>query len=142
MFNMIPYEARRLSYNPFRELENLEREVFGDGRLGAFKTDITDMGESYLLEADLPGFKKEDIRIELDDKLMTIRAERHSEYEKKDKKGNYLRCERSYGSYARSFDVSSIDAEGIRAEYADGVLKLTMPKKEKKLPTARRLEIQ
>ena len=72
---------------------------------------------------------------------MTITAERHSDHEEKDKKGNYLRCERSYGSYQRSFDLSGIDESGIKAEYADGVLKLTLPKKSPEVPAARRIEI-
>jgi len=151
MFELMPFDRRssRLNaYDPFRELDNLERAFFDDrsGRslanLGEFRTDIQDKGESYLLEADLPGFNKEDIHIDLDGDTMTIRAERHSEHEEKDKQGNYLRCERSYGSYQRSFDISGIDESGMKAEYTDGVLKLTMPKKSQTVSGARRLEIQ
>ena len=60
---------------------------------------------------------------------MTIRAERHSEHEDQDKKGNYVRCERSYGSYQRAFDISGVEVADISAQYNDGVLKLNMPKK-------------
>ena len=133
MFELRPFERRNSrigNYDPWAEME---RAFFGDGAwnrgLAEFKTDIQDKGDSYLLEADLPGFKKEDIHVDLDGDTMTIRAERHSEHEEQDKKGSYVRCERSYGSYERSFDVSGIDVEGIGAQYADGVLKLTMPKK-------------
>jgi len=110
--------------------------------LAEFKTDIQDKGDSYLLEADLPGFKKEDISIDFDDDIMTISAQRHSEHEEKDKKGNFVRCERSYGSYKRSFDLNGIKADEMKAEYKDGVLKLTMPKKVETVPASRRLEIQ
>ncbi len=144
MFGLTPYENKRgaISYNPFSELENMQRAFFGEDSLAEFKTDIQDNGESYLLEADLPGFKKEDIHIDLDQDFMTIHAQRHSEYEEKDKKGNYVRCERSYGSYSRRFDLSGIQIDGITASYNDGVLKLNMPKKQKTVPAAHRLEIQ
>lgn len=155
MFELRPFEhkANRAMrpYDPFREMEELERSFFGGrpfggerdfGALTEFKTDIQDKGDSYLLEADLPGFKKEDIHIDLDGETMTISAERHSEREEKDKEGNYLRCERSYGSYQRSFDISGIEEGGLKAEYADGVLKLTMPKKQQTVSSARRIEIQ
>ena len=153
MFELRPFDHRnnRVSaYNPFREMENFERAFFGDNfwgdrgfnALAEFKTDIQDKGDSYLLEADLPGFKKEDIHIDLDGDTMTISAERHSDHEEKDKEGNYLRCERSYGSYQRSFDVSGIEESGLKAEYADGVLKLTLPKKQQTVSSARRIEIQ
>ena len=153
MFELRPFDRRggRVStYNPFREMENFERAFFGDNffndrgfqALAEFKTDIQDKGESYLLEADLPGFKKEDIHIDLDGDTMTISAERHSEHEEKDKEGNYLRCERSYGSYRRSFDISGIEEGAMKAEYTDGVLRLTMSKKQQTVSGARRLEIQ
>ena len=148
MFELRPFDhhSNRMSvYDPFREMEALERAFFGDRErygLTEFKTDIQDKGDSYLLEADLPGFRKEDIHIDLDGETMTIEAERHSEHEQKDKAGNYLRCERSYGSYRRSFDISSIEEGEISAEYTDGVLKLTMPKKKQSVSSARRLEIQ
>ena len=153
MFELRPFDRRggRVStYNPFREMENFERAFFGDSffndrsfnALAEFKTDIQDKGDSYLLEADLPGFKKEDIHIDLDGDTMTISAERHSEHEEKDKEGNYLRCERSYGSYQRSFDISGIEEGTMKAEYADGVLSVTMPKKQQTVSGSRRLEFQ
>ncbi len=144
MFGLTPYETRRgiISYNPFSELENMQKAFFGENSLAEFKTDIRDNGDSYVLEADLPGFKKEDIKIDIEQDSMRISAKRHSEYEEKDKKGNYVRCERSYGSYQRRFDVSGIRTEDISAAYNDGVLKLTLPKREESAPVARRLEIQ
>ena len=144
MFELRPFERRNnrmTAYNPWDEME---RAFFGDGAwnrsLAEFKTDIQDKGASYLLQADLPGFKKEDIHIDLDGETMTIRAERHSEHEEQDKKGSYVRCERSYGSYERAFDVSGIDTDKIGAQYADGVLKLTMPKKSATV-SAKQIEI-
>ena len=151
MFELRPFERRNnrmATYDPFREMENLERAFFGDrgffsgSALGEFRTDIQDKGDSYLLSSDLPGFKKDDIHIDLDGDTMTISAERHSEHEEQDKSGSFMRCERSYGSYQRSFDISGIDADKMTAQYSDGVLKLTMPKKEATVSNAKRLEIQ
>lgn len=145
MFEMTPFDRRRRHaavYNPFREFENLERSFFGDHAFSEFRTDIEDKGDSYVLEAELPGFEKDEIHVDIDDNYLTISAERRSECEEKDKKGNYIRCERSYGSLSRSFDVSNVKTEEIHAAYKNGVLRLTMPKKEETPPSSRRLEIE
>ncbi|MEA5040287.1 MAG: Hsp20/alpha crystallin family protein [Clostridiaceae bacterium] len=143
MFGLIPYRDRRnvSVYNPFRELEEMERLFFRDS-IGEFKTDISEDEKSYTLEADLPGFKKEDIHVDINDDSLIISAERKSESEEKDQAGNYIRRERSFGSFSRSFDISGVKPEEIKASFANGVLTLTMPKKESSLPTAHRLEIE
>lgn len=128
-------------YNPFNELENWNRAFFGDTSLAEFKTDIRDAGDSFLLEADLPGFKKEDINLSLNGDALTIKAVRHSDYEDTNKKGAYIRCERSYGSYARSFDVLGVDTTGIRAAYHDGVLTVTLPKRSARKPESQTIVI-
>ena len=145
MLNLVPYSHKRNDtsiYNPFRMFDELERSFFGSNDIAEFKTDIREEGDSYVMEADLPGFKKEDIKIDLDDNLLTISAERHSNYEEKDKKGKYVRCERSYGAYSRDFDLSGVNSEGIKAKYENGVLKLTLPKKTQALPESKHLEIE
>ena len=137
------------TYNPFREMEEMERRFFGphfddffrNTDLAEFKTDVTDEGDHYLLEADLPGFNKEDIHLDLADDTLTIRAERHSNVEKKEKH-QVVRVERSYGSYCRSFDLSGIEAENIKAKYADGVLQLILPKKAESVSASRQIEIE
>ena len=78
----------------------------------------------------------------LDGSVLTISAERHSEHEDKDKKGKFVRCERSYGTYTRQFDVSNINTDAMKAKYENGVLTLNMPKKSAQLPTAKRVEIE
>lgn len=149
MFELTRRNSNNMStYNPFREMEEMERRFFGPhfddffrgAELCAFKTDVTDEGDHYLLEADLPGFRKEDIRLELDGDLLTVRAERHSNVEQKEKH-QVVRVERSYGAYSRSFDVSGIRTEDIKAKYDNGVLQLTLPKKEQAVPEARQIEI-
>lgn len=151
MFEMRPYERKNhaLNYNPFRAMDEFEKNFFTNpfslldsDSLAEFKTDITDNGDSYLLEADLPGFDKKDIKLDINGDMLTVSAERHSEHEEKDKKGKYIRCERSYGSYSRAFDVSGVNTDEIKAKYEDGVLKLTMPKKNKEIPASHRLEIE
>ena len=141
---LVPYSRKNnvSVFNPFHDFDELERAFFSDRSLGEFKTDIRDNGDSFTLEADLPGFNKDDIHVDLTDDALTITAERHSDYEQKDKKGNYVRCERSYGSYSRSFDTTGIDTSNIKAAYTDGVLRLTLPKKQQILPASRRLEIE
>ena len=89
---LVPYSRKNHSvYNPFQDFDDLEKAFFSDRSLGELKTDIKDLGESYALEADLPGFKKEDIHVDVKDNTLSITAERHSEFEQKDKKNSYLR---------------------------------------------------
>lgn len=95
-----------------------------------------------MLESDLPGMKKEDIHIDIDGDRLSISAQRNASKEERDENSGYIRCERSFGSFSRSFDISGIRAEGITAAYEDGVLKLTLPKQTQAVPAARRLEIQ
>ena len=142
---LVPYTRRMrdlAAYDPFRTFGELERAFFSGRAPAEFRTDIRDEGDHFLLEADLPGFNKEDIHVDLGEGCLTISAERKSDFEQKDKKGNYVRCERTYGAYERSFDTSGIDVEGITAAYKDGVLKLTMPKLQKPEPTTKRLMIE
>ena len=144
MFELIPFGGRRVSmYDPFRALDEMERSFFGNSQnslVSAFRTDVTDTGESFKLEAELPGFRKEDIKIDIENDCLTISAERHEH--KDENRPNYVKRERMYGSYSRSFDVSGIEVDKIEAAYNDGVLSLTMPKKVETAPASRRLEIK
>ncbi len=138
------------AFNPFREMENFEKAFFGEpwggffrsGDIAEFKTDIRDEGDHYVMESDLPGFDKNDIHLDVDGDTLTISAERKSETKDEDKQKKYVRCERSYGKYARSFDLSGVDAEKIKAKYDNGVLTLTLPKKQEVLPATKRLAIE
>jgi len=147
MFEMRPYRKNQMSvWNPFSEMEKWDRDFFGNSffntrDLAEFKTDITDEGDHFDLKADLPGFRKEDIHLNLEGDTLTVSAERHSEREDKDKQGKYVCCERSYGSYSRSFDVSGIDPEGIKAFYDGGVLDLKLPKRKETVQSGKQIEI-
>ncbi len=142
MFALTPF-GRRLGvqYDPFREFEEMKKSFFGTTSLSEFKTDIRKEGDNYILEADLPGFRKEDIKIDVNGDYMTIHAERKQE-SKKEEGDNYIRSERSYGSFTRTFDLSGVDSERVSAAYENGVLTLTMPQKETVLPKSRQIEIQ
>ena len=146
MFELIPFERRgnRVSaYDPFRMHDEMERSFFcGNNHpaMSTFRTDVTDTGDAFVLDAELPGFKKEDIKIDVENDCLTISAERKLDEEEKQK--NFIKRERFYGSFSRSFDVSGVNVDGIEAAYNDGVLKLTMPKKVETVPPTRRLEIK
>ena len=144
MFELIPFDRtirHMTNFDPFRELDNMERSFFGNGSVvSAFRTDVSDTGDAFKLEAELPGFSKDDIKIDIENDCLTISAER--KFDDEDKKKNFVKRERFYGSYSRSFDVTGIDTGAIEASYNDGVLTLTMPKKKAEVPASRRLEIK
>ncbi len=142
MFGMLPFERRE--DNLFDVFDNFQRKLFSDSNapLPAFRVDIRDEQDRYLLDAELPGFKKEDIHLDLKDGILTVLAEHSETKEEKDQKGNYLRRERRYGSFQRSFDVTGIDENSISASYNDGVLQLTLPKAAPVLPESRKIAIQ
>ena len=146
MFELIPFERRgnRVSaYDPFRMFDEMERSFFGGNNhqaVSMFRTDVTDTGDAFVLDAELPGFKKEDIKIDVENDCLTISAERKVDEEEKQK--NFIKRERFYGSFSRSFDVSGVNVDGIEAAYNAGILKLTMPKKVETIPASRRLEIK
>ena len=146
MFELIPFDRRNHSvsaFDPFRAFDDMERSFFRDvPSVASFRTDVTDTGDAYKLEAELPGFNKDDIKIDIENDCLTISAERKLETNEDDKKKNFVKRERFYGSYSRSFDVSGINIDGIVASYTDGVLTLTMPKKAAEVPASRRLEIK
>ncbi|MBR4808222.1 MAG: Hsp20/alpha crystallin family protein [Lachnospiraceae bacterium] len=97
------------------------------------KTDIKENEDAFQLSIDLPGYKKEDVQAELKDGYLTITATRKDESETGDKKTGYLRRERYFGTSSRSFYVGdALEEEDIKAKFADGVLHVTVPKKENK----------
>lgn len=105
----------------------------------AMKCDIYEKGGDYHIEMDVPGFDKKDISINVDNGYLTITAEKQNE--EKDEEKNYIRRERSYGKYERSFYLGDLETDGIKAEFNNGMLKLTVPKKEV-VDTKRKIEIE
>ncbi len=140
MFGLTPFRSNFYvaSYDPFKEMEEFEKRFFGQ-RTPCLKTDIREADGAYILEADLPGFAREDIKAEIKNGYLTIRAERKTDKESAD---SYLRRERTYGSFSRTFDLEGIDAEEITAAFKDGVLTVNLPKLQPKSEEARAVEIK
>ena len=141
MFEMMPFEWNHTN-DLLDSFANFERNFFGNtGR--SFNTDIQDTGKEYVLEAELPGFNKEDIHVDVQDGVLTISAKHEEKQDEKDEKsGKYVRRERRYGSYQRSFNLNGVDAKNIQGAYENGVLKLTLPKEQPTVPETHRIEIQ
>ena len=120
----------------FGGLGRVENKLYGErvGRL--MKTDVHEKDGQYDMDIDLPGFKKEDIKVELHDGYLQVSAVKGLNEEEKDEKGKLIRQERYSGSMQRSFYVGdSIKQEDVKAKFEQGVLKLSFPKEgEKKLP--------
>lgn len=108
--------------------------------MGSCKTDIVDKGSYYELKADMPGFEKQDIHLDVEGDQLTIRAEHSNHHE--DQQNQYVRQERSYSSVARSFNIADIKANEISASYERGVLTLTLPKKKDPPEQSRRITIE
>lgn len=121
------------------------RDFWGSNELGrhdAFRTDVIDNGDSYLLQAELPGFSKEDINIDLKNDLLTISAT-HKEEKDEENQSKYIRRERYYSSYSRSFRVNDIEAGDIDASYNNGILEVKFPKKDAEAKdTVQRIEVK
>lgn len=147
----LPRWEPKMRWSPFKELEEMEKRLlnfFGHvpGALGEKKealtvtewaplVDISEDDREYIIKAEIPEMKKEDIKLHVNHDVLTITGERKHERDEKNKK--YHRVERSYGSFMRSFSLPE-DADGtkVAAEYKDGVLKVHLPKSEKSQPKA------
>ena len=111
--------------------------------ISKMKCDIYEKDGIYTMEMDIPGFNKEDVKIEVDDNdYLTITAEKTSESDSSDDGKNYVRKERCYGKYQRSFYVGDIDKENIDASFENGILKVTMPKKEEEKSSKKTIEVK
>ena len=125
--------------DPFEDMDRMMNQFFA-GRdttpsaletTKAMKTDVIEGENEYRLEAELPGFAKEDIKVDMKDGIMTIHAAHSENNDEKDENGKYIRRERRSTSYQRSFNVGTeLKPEDISAKYENGVLTLTIPKKE------------
>ena len=123
---------------------DIERKLYGRHSANVMKTDVHEHEEGYELDIDLPGFKKDDIRLSLENGYLTVNAAKNLDKDKKDIKGKIIRQERYAGSMQRSFYVGDALTEtDIKAKFEDGVLKLSIPKKEaRKIPEARTIAIE
>ena len=113
-----------------------------DGEVKSFRTDITETKNAYLVEAELPGFAKEDITIDVNSNQLTIRAKREQLEETKDKYDKIIRKERHYGEFLRQFYVDNIKEDDIKAKLEDGVLKIEIPKNISQESKGKQIEIK
>ena len=118
--------------------------LYGKHSKNLMKTDVRETEGSYELDVDLPGFKKEDVNVELKDGYLTIAASKSLDKDEKDQKGRYIRQERYAGSMSRSFYVGEdVQPSEISAKFENGILQLSVPKAEqKRLPKTTTIAIE
>ena len=116
---------------PTHELANIDKHLYGKNARNLMKTDVHENDTDYEMDVDLPGFKKDQINVKLEDGYMTISATKDHDTEKKDRHGKIIRQERYSGMMSRSFYVGDeITTDEIHGKYEGGVLTLSVPKKE------------
>ena len=116
-----------------RDFWGRKNPLYGKNAKNIMKTDIREHDTGYELDVDLPGFKKDEINIELENGYLTISAAKGLDKDEQDKKGKYIRKERYAGAMQRSFYVGdAVTEEDIKAKFEDGILKLSIPKKDAK----------
>ncbi|WP_294196672.1 Hsp20/alpha crystallin family protein [uncultured Clostridium sp.] len=134
MFGLVPFRFNNGENNRGLSINDMFNDFFNDDMLsefnssGSFKTDIKENPEGYVVHAELPGVNKEDINIDYNNNYLTISAIKNNEFE--EKKDNYIRRERSYGSVSRGFYINNIDKNSIKAKFDNGVLSVELPKKD------------
>lgn len=143
MFDMVPFGRR--NHDMLDLFDDFDREFFGGFPQYTFKqnymrTDVLDRGDHYELSAELPGFTKEDIHMDLNDNTLVIHAEHKDK--KEEKKEDFVKRERFYGSFSRSFDVTGVDTDHIDASYHEGILTVNLPKKELPPKQGRSIDIR
>jgi len=146
-----------VKWNPFRELEDVSNRlnsIFGrlparaesDQEMLAMSdwtpsVDISETDTAYLVKGEIPGVKKEDVKVTIEDGMITMRGERKQENEEKNQK--FHRIERSYGSFMRSFRIpDDADESSVKAEFKDGMISVTLPKSEKAKSKTKEIEIK
>lgn len=141
MMSMFP--TRRGPRGFGRDLFNGDNDFFDSffSDVTPIKTDIRETEEAYILDAELPGFSKEDIDIEYDNNVLTISANVESGMEESDEEGTYIRRERSTRSFSRQFIVENIKSDEISASFENGVLTIDLPKSEPDSQESKRIEI-
>ena len=123
---------------------DVSKELYGKHAKNVMKTDVRELDNGYEIIVDLPGFKKDEIEVQLEDGYLTISAAKGLDKDETDKKGNYIRKERYSGSMSRSFYVGDVISEDdIHGKFENGILQLDVPKKEvKAVETKKRISIE
>lgn len=151
MFEMVPFRRRK------NEMQNQDSDIFNLDRVfenfmndsvfpsfythsGFMKVDIKEEDDAFILEAELPGVRKENISIDINEGRLTLSVE--SDERKEEKNERYVRRERRVGMMRRSFNINDVDADKISAKLEDGLLSMRLPKLEKGKPSGRKVAIE
>ena len=128
----------------FGMMPGIDHALYGKHAKNLMKTDVRETEDSYLVDIDLPGFKKDEVNVELKNGYLTVSAAKGLDKDEQDKKGRYIRQERYAGSVSRSFYVGEdVKPADVKASFEDGILKLSVPKAEaKQLPDNTTIAIQ
>ena len=126
-----------------RMMPQISSELYGKHAKNLMKTDVRELDGSYELDVDLPGFKKDEVNLELKDGYLTIQAAKGLDKEEPEKKGKYIRQERYAGACSRSFYVGTdIDPTQVTAKFENGILCISVPKASRQLPARSTVEIK
>lgn len=134
--------TRLTVWEPFEALRRFNESFFDTNTESVWtpRVNITENEKNYEISAELPGIDKDDVKVDLKDNKLTIKGEK--KLESKDEKENYIRVERSYGSFERSFYLNSdVDVTKLNASFKDGVLNVLLPKKEEAQPKEINIEV-
>ena len=137
-------DLMNFDFPTFPDFGDVDKKLYGKHAGHLMKTDVKEHEDQYEVDIDLPGFKKDEIKLDLENGYLTVSAAKGLDKDEKDQKGKLIRQERYAGSMQRSFFVGEeITTEDIKAKYENGVLKLNVPKKEaKKLPEKKTILIE
>ncbi len=144
-------------WEPFREISRMQDELnrFFDDRLWRMRdsnkeelgaafmpaVDVYEDQDGLVLSVEVPGMEPKDVDLRIENGVLTLRGER--KLEREDRKENYLRVERSYGTFARSFSLPpTVDAERVKADYKNGVLRVQLPKREEAKPRSIKVKVE
>ena len=145
MFGIVPFRNNKIQERgSLFDLDNMFNDFFSDSFMGlastnAIKADIKENEKEFIIDAEIPGANKEDIKLDLKDDRLTISIQKSEEV--KEEKENYIRRERRFGSSSRSFYVENVKNEDVTAKYENGILTIVLPKSETK-KTNSRIDIQ
>ena len=144
--NRNPFPADRGFGRPWDDLESIFEKFFRNSFLPSFfdqkdtmKVDIKETDKAYIVEAEIPGVKKENIKLELDDDVLTIHVEHNEQIEEEGV--NYIRKERKTANFSRSFYVENVNHDEVTARYDNGVLKVVLPKRNKGWKKGKHIDI-
>ena len=151
MFGLTPYNRKNNGISTRGDVWDVSRSIFEDFFNDSFfkgtflpateiRADIRENEKEYVVDIEIPGAKKEDIKLDLRDDVLTVSVDRNEEVN--EEKGNYIRKERRYGSLSRRFYVENIKAEDVEAKYADGILTVTLPKEKENRNNTHKIDIQ